>query len=218
MTQEELKNILKAHKKWLNNEDGGIRANLRGANLRGANLRGTNLRYVDLSHANLKHADLRYADLSEANLNEADLSHADLNHVDLRYADLRGADLFYANLCGANLSGVKGLLGAINYMEAHFERTEHGYIAYKTFGVQYSAPENWEIKPGAVIEENVNMCRADECGCGINVAPLDWVRKNYNGEIWKVLIRWEWLVGVCVPYNTDGKIRCERVQLLEIVK
>ena len=62
------------------------------------------------------------------------------------------------------------------------------------------------------------MCRADACGCGINVAPLDWVRKNYNGEIWKVLIRWEWMVGVCVPYNTDGKIRCERVELVEVVK
>lgn len=28
----------------------------------------------------------------------------------------------------------------------------------------------------------------------------------------------EWLPGVCVPYNTDGKIRCERVELLEVVK
>lgn len=37
-------------------------------------------------------------------------------------------------------------------------------------------------------------------------------------DVWKVLIRWEWLAGVCVPYNTDGKIRCERVKLVEIVE
>ncbi len=66
--------------------------------------------------------------------------------------------------------------------------------------------------------ENVNFCRADNCGCGINVAPLEWVQREYpNKPIWRVLIRWEWIAGVCVPYNTDGKIRCERVELLEVV-
>ena len=183
MTQDALKKILESHKKWLNGEEGGIRADLSGADLRGANLSGANL-----SYANLRGANLSYANLRGTNLSEADLSRA------------------------------KGLLDAINYMEAHFERTTNGYIAYKTFGAMCAAPKEWEIKPGAVINENVNMCRADECGCGINVAPLEWVRKNYKGEIWKVLIRWEWLVGVCVPYNTDGKIRCERVELVEVVK
>ena len=97
MTQEELENILKAHTKWLKYEDGGIRADLRGANLRGANLSG---------------ADLRYANL--------------------RFADLRRADLRRADLSGANLSGAKGLLNAINYMEAYFERTADGYIVSLT--------------------------------------------------------------------------------------
>lgn len=55
-TQEKLKEILYLHKKWLNNEDGGVRANLRGANLLGVDLRG-----VDLSSADLHSADLRYA-------------------------------------------------------------------------------------------------------------------------------------------------------------
>ena len=32
------------------------------------------------------------------------------------------------------------------------------------------------------------------------------------------LICWEWLCGVCVPYGSDGKIRCEKVELLEVVK
>ena len=45
MEKEKLQKILEKHKKWLNNEEGGERANLRGANLRGANLRGANLDY-----------------------------------------------------------------------------------------------------------------------------------------------------------------------------
>ena len=38
MKQEELQEILDAHKKWINNEDGGVRADLRRADLRGADL------------------------------------------------------------------------------------------------------------------------------------------------------------------------------------
>ena len=163
MTQEELAKILELHKKWLNSEEGGERANLSSA-------------------------------------------------------DLSSADLSGANLSGANLSGAQGLLSACNYLDAHFDRVKDGYIAYKTFGAQYRAPKKWKIEVGSVIEEVVNHDRTCECGCGINVAPLEWVKRNYSGDIWKVLIRWEWLAGVVVPYHTDGKIRCERVELLGVVK
>ena len=158
------------------------------------------------------------ADLSRADLRGADLSRADLRGADLSEADLRWADLSGADLRGADLSRAEGLLQACNYLDAHFERTPDGYIAYKTFGSQYDPPKKWVIEAGSVLEENVNPNRVDVCGCGINVAPLDWVRREYSGDIWKVLIRWEWLAGVVVPYNTDGKIRCERVEMLEVVK
>ena len=72
-TQEELNEILKLHKMWLNYEEEGRRADLRGANLSGANL----------SEANLSRADLRGANLSRANLFGADLSGADLRGANL---------------------------------------------------------------------------------------------------------------------------------------
>ena len=172
MTAAELKEILEKHRKWLNDEEGGERADLRRA---------------DLSYANLSYANLSYADLSEADLRRADLSEAD------------------------NLSS------SIDYLKDHFEFTKDGMIAYKCFNGSYNPPEKWVIQQGSIITENVNACRADVCGCGINVAPLEWVKNEYpNKEIWKILIRWEWLSGVCVPYNTDGKIRCERAELVEV--
>ena len=151
-------------------------------------------------------------------LRRADLSDADLRRADLRRADLSGANLRRADLSDANLSGSHGLLDAINYMEAHFERTDEGYIVYKSFGENYSAPELWKIEPGSIIEETVNCDRTTECGCGINVAPLEWVRRNGRNHPYKLLIRLEWLPGVVVPYNTDGKIRCSKAQILEAVK
>ena len=52
-TKERLAELLAKHKAWLNNEDGGERADLRSADLRSA----------DLSYADLRSADLRSADL-----------------------------------------------------------------------------------------------------------------------------------------------------------
>ena len=43
MNQQELDLILESHKKWLNDEEGGSRADLRDAILRGAILRDANL-------------------------------------------------------------------------------------------------------------------------------------------------------------------------------
>lgn len=45
MTQEELNMILDKHEKWLNNEEGGEKADLSEANLNGAYLHGANLDY-----------------------------------------------------------------------------------------------------------------------------------------------------------------------------
>lgn len=68
MTATELKEILEKHKKWLNGEDGGERADLHNADLRGADLIGANLSGANLRDANLSGADLRLANLSGTNL------------------------------------------------------------------------------------------------------------------------------------------------------
>ena len=102
MTKEQLNKVLEKHKKWLNDEPGGERANLRGADLRGANLRGASLREADLWGANLREADLRGANLRGANLQGANLRGADLQEANLWGANLQGANLWGANLRGAN--------------------------------------------------------------------------------------------------------------------
>ena len=180
MTKLEIKQALELHEKWLNGENEGERADLRGAYLSGANLRG--------------------AYLGDANLG--------------------GANLGGANLRGANLSGCTGLINPIDFIRKNFEHTDEGIIAYKTFDSNYLHPGRWDISENSVITETVNFDRCTECGCGINVAPLEWVR-NHNGKfrnIWKCLIEWEWMAGICVPYNTDGKIRCSMVRLLGVVE
>ena len=63
MEQKKLDEILRLHKMWLNGEEEGERAVLRGADLRYANLRDANLRGADLRYANLRDANLQGANL-----------------------------------------------------------------------------------------------------------------------------------------------------------
>ena len=99
----DLKEVLRLHLMWLNDEEGGKRADLRRADLRRANLQDADLQDADLQDADLRRADLRRADLRRANLQDADLQDADLQDADLRRADLRRADLRRANLQDADL-------------------------------------------------------------------------------------------------------------------
>ena len=92
-TKEELNDILRLHKLWLNDAENGVQANLSGANLSGADLSGANLYGADLRDANLRGADLSRANLSRALLYGANLSRAFLYGANLRNANLRGADL-----------------------------------------------------------------------------------------------------------------------------
>ncbi|MDY6893862.1 MAG: pentapeptide repeat-containing protein [Thermotogota bacterium] len=188
-----------------------VLVDLRLANLTGANLTGANLREADLRGANLREADLTGANLRGAFLRKACLAGADLT----------GANLKEVDLIGANLSNTKGLINPSTYMKENFERTSDGYVVYKRIGdTDFSVPNYWKIESGNFIEEVVNPCSADDCGCGVNFGTRKWCNSDDypNADLWKCLLHWEDLPSVVVPYNTDGKCRCGRLQLLEIIE
>ena len=200
-----------------------IEANLSGADLSradlsGADLSGADLSGADLSGANLSGANLSRADLLWANLSGADLSGANLLWANLSGANLSRANLLWANLSRANLSGATGLLSQSEFM-AGFEADADGWIVYKRIGkTTYDAPDAWMIAPGEYLTEVVNANRTDDCGCGVNFATRDWCEREYTtATLWRCRIRWQDGPGIVVPYNTDGKARCERLELLEVV-
>ncbi|MDE6833337.1 MAG: pentapeptide repeat-containing protein [Ruminococcus sp.] len=198
MSETDLKEILHKHKLWLAGLDGGERADLRYRCLKDYYLSGVNLRYANLHGARLSGADIHHADLTGADLSDALLIGTDFRYTKLCGADFTGSELFGAKLFNADLSDAKGLTSQWEFLKNNFDAMAEGIIAYKTFGKSYPPPSAWRIEKGAVISENVNFDRTNDCGCGINVATLDWLKKYYDDEIWQVLIRWEWLAGVCV--------------------
>ena len=124
ITQEKLNEIIESHGKWLRNEEGGEKANLRGADLGGANLRGANLGDAYLGGAYLGGANLIGANLRGANLRGANLGGADLGDANLRGANLRGANLRGANLGGANLGDA--YLGGAYLNKTYYQITRIG--------------------------------------------------------------------------------------------
>lgn len=197
-------------------------ADLSNACLRGANLSGADLRDADLSGAGLSNANLNVADLRNAKLYDACLRGANLSGAELSGADLSVADLRSANLHSANLSGAKNLLNPAKWLADNFETDDLGYIVYKAIGdTFYNSPDHWKIEAGCYLEEVPNLLPTDECGSGVNFGTLAWILENFIGHqivVWRCRIRWIDLPGVVVPYNTDGKARCSRLELLAIVE
>ena len=202
-SKQEIRTILDNHKKWLQDDPEGEKADLSFANLRSADLSSADLRYADLCSANLSFTDLRSADLSSA----------DLRSTDLSYADLRST-----NLGSADLSSAKNLLETWDFLE-DFEYDNKGLICFKRLGrTEYDAPSHWKIEPGAILTEVVNPLRTIGCGCGVNVGSLKWCANHYMAaDLWKVRIPIKALASVVIPYNTDGKFRCGMIELIEIV-
>jgi hypothetical protein len=213
-------------------------ANLRGADLSGANLSEANLSEANLSEANLRRANLRGADLIKVNLSGADLIKVNLSGADLRGADLRGANLSEADLSMADLSGAnlheanlheanlrradlsrsRGLPSA-SYFMRQFIKTRDGWIVYRAKGLShYSQP--WASEIGAILEETPNPDRATECGCGVSFATIQWVAKEWPHllEAWVCLLRFEDAADICVPFGTDGKARCSRLEIVDTVR
>ena len=195
ISAEELKEILDKHKKWLNEEDGGERADLSSADLSSADLSN-----ADLSSADLRYADLRYANLRYANLYNADLRYANLSNANLSNANLSNANLRYARLdekekirCGwllkedfhaykkcrddliVELIIPKGsIVFSINNSKCRTNRAKVVSITDIEGKVTYNEAvskqnENFIYKVGAELEiENFNLMYNVECAEGIH--------------------------------------------------
>ncbi len=172
MNKEELKNILKKHKDWMNGIDGGERADLESADLRCADLESADLRCADLRGADLESADLRYANLGRADLESADLRGADLESADLRYAnlgranlgraDLRGVKLKSANLGGADIDYSSWPLWC-GSLGVKVDKRIAAQLAYHFCRLDCDDPEYIKAR-NAILDFANQFHRVNECG------------------------------------------------------
>ena len=141
-TPDELAEVLRLHKLWALDEEGGKRANLSRANLSGAYLSGANLSGADLSGAYLGGADLSGADLGGAYLSGADLSGADLSGAYLSRANLSGANLSRADNSKMKIAAMAIFTGLYDY-QCWAVATEDG-TPWVRMGCLWKSVEEWD--------------------------------------------------------------------------
>ena len=186
MEMSELKNILALHEKWLNEEEGGERADLHGADLdhicldnvdfRNANLREVSFRDAVITNSDFRGADLYEADFRSAFLQGSDFSAANLKDADFTCANLCNADFFNADLMGAvlkeaNIKGVDFDYACLpllcSSLNAHFDDKQLKQIAYHLVkaGLQ-SKNASYETKEELkkLIPFANEFHRAEDCG------------------------------------------------------
>ena len=176
-TNEKLKEIIEKHKKWLDNEKDGEKANLQGADLRSANLQDANLQGTDLWIAYLQRTDLRSANLRSANLRGVDLWSANLQDANLQDANLWSANLRSANLQRADLQGAD-LQGAdldfsclplwCGSLLANMDDRQVKQLLYHILSiVKHSNNVSETIKAALLTDKNIEIAkefhRANEC-------------------------------------------------------
>jgi len=184
-TPEQLAEILSKHKSWLDDEDGGERANLSSANLSGANLGGANLSSANLSDAYLRGAYLRGANLSSANLSGANLGGANLSD-----AYLRGA-----NLSGAYLSGVAELWGVSgNYREIKAVQCDIWPVTYTAEKMQIGCQFHLITEWWAFSDEQISR---------MDGQALKW------WKVWKPILKTIIEASPAVPGGTEPEAQSE---------
>ena len=174
MNNEELKEILEDHSKYLIGDPDGERAVVFNANLRDANLLDANLRGADLHGAYLLNANLHGADLRDVDLRDANLRDANLRDANLRDADLYGAYLLNADLHGANID-FSCLPLCCGSLHVHFDNRQMIQILYHLLSVvSYSKHASEEMKKALLTPELCEIAnkfhRVNECG---KILPMD---------------------------------------------
>ena len=123
ISQVELKQILKDHKKWLESDGKeGKKANFYNADLKNKTLSGSEMKWANFYKARLQKANVIKSNLLQANFIEADMQKAELWDSNLKKADLRRANLQKTNLNHTNLK--RSDLRRANLQDAHLIRAK----------------------------------------------------------------------------------------------
>jgi hypothetical protein len=165
------------------------------------------------------------------------------NHCIFRITYNNSDSPFYAKKWTMNIKGTEEFWLKANFYEncigidntseflKTLERDELGFICYKRqgrkrndnaavsrFETAYISPAYWNYVPGSFLEENVDNDRTEQCSYGINVGDFVFCMKHYpSAPLWKCRIRYEDILSMVIPHDTDGKFRAGRLELLEIV-
>ena len=153
MTREGLNEILRKHKLWLDDADGGERADMQDADMQGTDMQDADMQDADMQGAKMQGANMQYANMQVANMRGANMRGAKMQG-----ADMQGADIDYSCWplwCGS--------------LKAHVDDRIAIQLLYHALSVvQHSPYVSENIKRTLLTPDVVEVAnrfhRVDECG------------------------------------------------------
>lgn len=113
------------------------------------------------------------------------------------------------------------IIGKQAFLEQQFDRVEGGWTAYKVFAAIHTPRPEWKIEADSwIVDPNLNTDPENDCAAGVNVASsVSWIEDLLSDtpgewEAWEVFIPDDSII--VVPLTSDGKIRTNRLQLIEV--
>jgi len=208
------------------------------SNFAESNWTTVDVKYTDMSLTNFKKSKFHFVNFNNCDLEDSKFDSVEMTEVEFKISNLNRASfqnvkfnddsiqIIQCNLYETNFSQSKGLLNPIDYLSENFEWNNDGMIVYKIF--DHFMPTVWPDfkRSGDILTEEPNYDRTSNFSCGINAANQEWFQNinqsgtfervpKFSQDVWKCLIKFQWLPGVVVPYNPEGQIRCCRLQLIK---
>lgn len=178
ISEEELKQILDDHKRWLESDGkegmkaAFFKANLSKVNLKGVILTKANFQKVDLQEAKLEganlketcfsHVDMQNAEIQRANLERAYLVKSKFQKAYLAQANMQNANLFNVNLKNADLEGAN-LKGA-RLAEANMQNTFLNLVSFNEVNLTNADLRGSNLKGAIGLNEAKNLQYANFTG------------------------------------------------------
>lgn len=194
-----------------------------GADFTGLELSMSQFFKSHLLNSSFDGSSLERSQLRDCTIENTSFFRARLRDLDMLNCTFRGFDsrtLELADINKVNFSGSTGLPDPIEWMDENFgEPDKYGYIVYKSFSNSTPCSEErnkkWKPEPGLIITEQVNPNRTTCCGSGVSFGTRNWCIARYGSKhLWVCRLHYKDLLNVVVPFETDGKARCGRLELL----
>lgn len=190
----------------------GMKSSFKSAKFECSTIKGCTFRFGDFSKA-----DFYSSIITDTIFIKCDFTSASFENV--KFENVR---FISCSFNGTNFKGSTGLSSPIDIIAGNYEKTENGYIGYCAFD---KAPEL-----GQIFTETVNTNRSTPSGIRVMTKEhMEWIYKDKETgndkrtrykkvEVWEVVIPFEYLSGVVVPFDFHGEIYCERVKATKFVR
>lgn len=244
MTQDEMNEILKLHKMWLNGEKNGVRAVIEARDLFDLTMIGANLQKAVISRSFIKNCDMENVDMSNTEILNTTIAYSNMENATLASADMINANMTEVYMPRSNLYKAiiyESTMRDCDIEESNFEQVTLRYSIVKNCNLEKSNMTKADLPFSDMLDckltfanlQNANVCYANLTRTrltGANLTNLIWNSNTANfgmncpeegsfigfKRAGMYIVKLEILADAKRSSSTSRKCRCSAAKVLSI--